>query len=292
MSRSLYFWGGRRRIEDPVLRKKRVISSFDGERPVYCPWDVRRWVLPGDDGYMREVWREIANSHQHDFESSHSRQRDLSAKAIWHYVVEKIEYVKDDKGFDFWQFPAETLGLEQGDCEDKSFLMASLLLAAGIPEGRVRVTVGAMYNESDGGRKLIGHAWPMYRTSRGVWCILEACMKHLPVRGMGGELAAGAPRDVGIEHSVFLSADRLGRDGRRMQYIPLLCFDHRTVWTVEEMRRGEVEAAKKLHPDWKSRPNFASLWKREMDLDHKIVDARFLFEDDPGADRGFGERSP
>ena len=33
-------------------------------------------------------------------------------------------------------------------------------------------------------------------------------------------------------------------------------------------------------------------YENEIDLEHKIVDARFLFEDDPGADRSFGERSP
>lgn len=257
-----------------------MISSLEGGDPVHCPWDIRRWVLPGDDSFMREVWRNIAASHLQDFESSHARRSDLSAKAVWHYVVEKIQYIKDDKGFDFWQFPAETLCLGQGDCEDKSFLTASLLLAAGIPEGRVRVTVGAMFNETGAGRKLIGHAWPMYRTSRGVWCILESCMRHLPIRGMNGELEAGAPQDVGIENSVFLGADRLGRDGRRMQYIPLLCLNHRAVWTVEPMRPGEVPSASRLQPDWQEEiPEFSALWRREMDLASGIVDENALLEE-------------
>lgn len=279
MSATLYYWGGRRRLEDSVLRRKRVISPSDGAEPVYCPWDVRHWVLPGDDCYMREVWREIADSHQRDFSSSQARQSDLSAKVIWHFVVEKIEYVKDEEGFDFWQFPQETLGLKQGDCEDKSFLMASLLLAAGIPEGRVRVTVGAMYNLNGNRRRLIGHAWPMYRTSRGVWCILESCMRHLPVRGQSGDLEAGAPEDVGIEKSVFLTADRLARDGRQMQYIPLLCFDSKSVWTVEEMRPGQIRAAAKLHPDWNERPTFSSLWNREMDLESGVPGEDGLFDE-------------
>jgi hypothetical protein len=63
MSDSLYYWGGRRRLENPILRRKRVISTFDGEQPVYCPWDVRRWILPGNDSYMVEVWQEIAEAH-------------------------------------------------------------------------------------------------------------------------------------------------------------------------------------------------------------------------------------
>ena len=285
----LYYWGGRRRLENPILRRKRVISSFDGEKPVYCPWDIRRWILPGNDSYMVEVWQEIAAAHRRDFETSHARQADLSAKAIWHFVVEKIRYINDDKGFDFWQFPQETINLEQGDCEDKSFLVASLLLAAGIPEDRVRVTVGAMHNEKNGQQKAIGHAWPMYRTNRGVWCILETCMKHLPVRGQSGELEAGAPEDVGIENSVFLNADRLARDGRRMQYVPLLCFDNSAVWTVEETWPGLVNAAAELHPEDWSGHDFGSLWTREMDLDSGIPEVDGLFEDagvDEPADDG------
>lgn len=279
MSESLYIWGGRRRLTDPILRRKRVISTFDGDQPVYCAWDVRRWIQPAGDALLAELWREIAADHQHNFESSHARQTDLSAKAIWHHCVEKIAYVKDEVGFDFWQFPQETVCLGQGDCEDKSFLVVSLLLAAGIPADRVRVMVGAMHNLENGKRKLFGHAWPMYRTSRGVWCILETCMQHLPVRGQGGGLEAGAPEDVGIEKSVFLSADRLARDGRRMQYVPLLCIDHNEVRTVEEALPGAVKAARLLHPDWKSRPDFASLWKREMDLDHHVISASGLFDD-------------
>lgn len=278
MSERLYDWGGRRRLEDTILRQKRVISSFDAAKPVYCPWDVRRWILPGNDDFMQEVWQQIAVSHKDEFGTTHTRPADLSAKAVWHFVVEKIEYVKDEKGFDFWQFPPETLSLEQGDCEDMSFLTVSLLRVAGIPAHRVRVTVGAMFHLDDDRRKLIGHAWPMYRTSRGVWCILETCMRHLPVRGEDGGLEKGAPQDVGIENSVFLSADRLARDGRQMQYIPLLCFDETGVWTVEETRPGQVLGAAHLHPDWSERPGFAELWKREMNLDCEVLAVDGLFD--------------
>ena len=142
-----------------------------------------------------------------------------------------------------------------------------------------RAKVGAMHNEKADRQKVIGHAWPMYRTSRGVWCVLETCMRHLPVRGQDGELEAGAPEDVGIENSVFLSADRLARDGRRMQYVPLLCFDNASVWTVEETWPGQVRAASELHPDDWSDHDFGSIWTREMDLDYGVPDVDGLFED-------------
>jgi len=278
MTRDLYYWGGRRQLENPVLRRKRTISSFDGEQPVDCPWDIRRWVFPDDDSFMKEIWQEIKAEHRNDFAESSSRQADLSAKAIWHFVVERIAYLKDDRGHDFWQFPPETLSLKQGDCEDKSFLAVSLMLAAGIPKNRVRVTVGAMQTLENGTYSLFGHAWPMYRTSRGVWCILESCLRHLPIHGQDGGLQAGAPEDVGIEKSVFLNANRMSRDKRRMQYIPLLCLGREFVWTVEETRPGQIQSAAHLHPDWRQKPEFRALWKREMTLDHGPLIESQLYE--------------
>ncbi len=48
--------------------------------------------------------------------------------------VQAIPYVEDEKSVDldeYWRFPVETLYDDQGDCEDKSFLFASLMEAMG-----------------------------------------------------------------------------------------------------------------------------------------------------------------
>ncbi len=141
------------------------------------------------------------------------------------------------------------------------------MLAAGLPHQRVRFTAGAMYNLENGKRKLIGHAWPMYRTSRGIWCILETCLRHLPAPGQPeSRLMTGGDHDAGLDEAVFLRADRLARDGRTMQFIPLLCMDGEAVWATEEMIPGQVQAARRLHPDWNTDPGFDELWKRESNL--------------------------
>ena len=55
-------------------------------------------------------------------------QKDISA-----FVRENIEYITDSKkyGIEYPQYPIETLWEKSGDCEDTSYLVASLLRASG-----------------------------------------------------------------------------------------------------------------------------------------------------------------
>jgi len=52
-------------------------------------------------------------------------------RALWHYVRDAIRYVRDVRGVDTLQSPRTTLELTQGDCDDKSLLLASLLESIG-----------------------------------------------------------------------------------------------------------------------------------------------------------------
>ena len=75
------------------------------------------------------------------------KQKNLDVKAwlIQKAVCQYMTYVFDEQnaGYtEFWQFPFETLALRCGDCEDGAILMASAMIAAGIPESRVRVYAG------------------------------------------------------------------------------------------------------------------------------------------------------
>lgn len=74
--------------------------------------------------------------------------------AALNYVHQKIIYVRDDDRWlrpDYWQSPAQTLNLGTGDCEDTSFLLASVLLAMGVKENDVYVVIGRWQSS--------GHAW-------------------------------------------------------------------------------------------------------------------------------------
>jgi|AntAceMinimDraft_17_1070374.scaffolds.fasta_scaffold15131_1 predicted transglutaminase-like cysteine proteinase len=69
------------------------------------------------------------------------------------YVNENIEYIRDkiSCGYsDCWSYPSETLQNGYGDCEDMSFLLASLLMAK-FKKNSIRVVIG-WHNRN-------GHAW-------------------------------------------------------------------------------------------------------------------------------------
>lgn len=55
------------------------------------------------------------------------------AAAIHAFVRDRIRYVKDPRGVETLTTPDKLLELQQGDCDDKSILAASLLEALGHP---------------------------------------------------------------------------------------------------------------------------------------------------------------
>ena len=66
--------------------------------------------------------------------------------------------------------------LKKGDCEDSSFLLATLLLASGISDHCVRVVLGKVISADGVG----GHAWVVYQNENGVWCLLESTLDSVP----------------------------------------------------------------------------------------------------------------
>lgn len=54
-------------------------------------------------------------------------------KALWTFVKNDIRYTRDVKEVETLYYPEQTLAQRYGDCDDKSVLLASLLLATGHP---------------------------------------------------------------------------------------------------------------------------------------------------------------
>jgi len=63
------------------------------------------------------------------------RQKDWTEEVnrIFEFVRDKIRYVRDVRGVETLQTPEKTLEFGQGDCDDKSTLLASLLESIGHP---------------------------------------------------------------------------------------------------------------------------------------------------------------
>lgn len=63
------------------------------------------------------------------------KQQDFlgEAKLIQEFVRDQIRYVKDPRNVELIQTPTKTLEIGQGDCDDKSILVSTLLECLGMP---------------------------------------------------------------------------------------------------------------------------------------------------------------
>ena len=99
--------------------------------------------------------------------------------ADWHkegaFLQHRLFYTRQIKkraAYDFWQYPFETLEFPQmGDCEDTSFLLASMLLNI-LPPGEVWVCVG-LWGIG------FGHAW-VSLLNGGTRYVLETTIDEAP----------------------------------------------------------------------------------------------------------------
>ncbi|MFB3765164.1 MAG: transglutaminase family protein [Methanotrichaceae archaeon] len=198
-----YNWAGDMIIRDTVMWNKRAVLNYPS---IYIPTDIREWFSAPDNEVIRRCIQEIGLP-----EARVPGAFDLRAWRIWKYVAESITYIidKDAEGIDdFWQFPEETLMLKKGDCEDSSFLLATLLLASGISDHCVRVALGKVVSAEGAS----GHAWVVYQNENGVWCLLESTLDSVPTN--------------------FVPADPLTMPGGKYQYQPQFCLNEAHLWSV------------------------------------------------------------
>lgn len=114
-------------------------STFGDKRPDKAKVDIKDFIRPEETS---EIIEQLA---QQDFSRDDNKNTVLN---ILNYV-QQLKQINDKK--EYWQYPRETI-LKGGDCEDKTFLLLSMLMASGI-----NGTVGVK------GRYLgQGHMWVEY----------------------------------------------------------------------------------------------------------------------------------
>ncbi len=88
---------------------------------------MRQLVIQGKRNiHIRQLALDIVkNNNQKDWENE--------AKELHEFVRDKIRYIKDINGIETIQTPLKTLEIKQGDCDDKSVLLATLLETIGHP---------------------------------------------------------------------------------------------------------------------------------------------------------------
>ncbi len=209
-----YDWAGTRILqENTSLPDKRRV--FDDSNTL-VPTDLREWVTPGDREEIRRALRQMPLPQERD-----PGTFDRRALIVWRWVIDNIDYAVDaskQRLLDYWQFPAETIALGTGDCEDCAFLMASLLLGSGISGYCVRVVLGTV---AEDGQTPVPHAWPVYKDEAGRWCLLEATL----------------PRGTPCEELPSAESSASSHTGPPV-YDPVLCLNNKHIWQIG--RRHDV----------------------------------------------------
>jgi hypothetical protein len=202
-----YNWAGDTIVRETVMWDKRAVLGYAS---VFIPTDIREWITFSDSEVIKRGLQEVGLPTARE-----AGTFDIRAWRIWDYVARSVEYVVDKKASgleDFWLFPEETLMLRKGDCEDSSFLLATLMLASGISEHCVRVVLGKVVSQ-DGA---FGHAWVVYKNEEGVWCLLESTLDTVPSR--------------------LVPADPLASPGGEHQYQPQFCLNAAHLWWIAPAR--------------------------------------------------------
>lgn len=173
-----YNWEGDVILQDTAIAKKRFVIGC--RQPITT--DIREWISFQDNIIMKQILADLRDNHGLP---STKKQGDFDKRAmiVWRFVTGRVTYVYDTEQYkkdDFWLFPPETYQIAKGDCEDGSFLLASLLIAAGISPFCVRVALGRAFDRES--KALGGHCWPIYKNEIGRWCILESTLAEIPDR--------------------------------------------------------------------------------------------------------------
>ena len=201
-------WEGDLILQDCAVEKKRYVIGR--RQPITT--DIREWISCEDNAIIKEIRATLREKYGLPT-TKKPGDFDRRAMVIWRLIIKHIEYVHDIKKYkkdDFWLYPPETWQIRKGDCEDGSFLLASLLIASGISPFCVRVVLGMAFDRS--GKSLGGHCWPIYKNEAGIWCILESTLDAVP--------------------SSMPEADELAEVGRTFRYAPLYCFNGHHLWEI------------------------------------------------------------
>ena len=94
------------------------------------------------------------------------------------WVKSNIKYVGDStqyKSIEFWATALETLKSREGDCEDGAIVMANLMIKAGIPAWRIRITAGAVKGGYHAYLTYLPDSELEYEYDKQCWVICDWC---------------------------------------------------------------------------------------------------------------------
>lgn len=213
-------------------------------------------------GAHRDMWDYLTSNAPGSF--------DLRVEAVRHFVATRVRAVPDPRA-GVWQFPDETLRLGRGDCEDLSFLVASMLLAAGISAYNVRVCLGTVDMHTARGSRRFDHVWVAYRTEAGRWTVIEP---FAPVRGGDSAASRGAAAITRAATNGTAAGKRVAAThvppsaAPHFTYTPHFGFNADHLWSYRATDAATFQDVLKLRAAWRRfSPGFAGLVHRNIVTD-------------------------
>ena len=210
-------WDGDEIVHRPIIPASRTIPNTKKRYAI----DIREFLTTTDNAVVSEKLGELIHSvspsDQACFRSHARGSFDFRADTIMQ-SFRQLRYLhranQTGRGPDAWLYPDETLAQGGGDCEDLAFLLAALLLAAGISPYCVRVALGSLnISLANGKRETHDHCWVMYQNEAAVWEILE------PMTAVG---TRSGKKGIGPAQSQV----------RSLEYVPHYVFNADHLWRI------------------------------------------------------------
>lgn len=259
-------WDGDVIVYGPIVPSSRpVVGHKSGNE---YDIDVREFLVTENNALIKKTLREEISEYEKNLPGGNQRifkEKDITsfdyrAFVVSSYVSENISY-QLKKGTDPWQFPDETLHLKSGDCEDRAFLIASLMIGAGISPYNIRIALGKInifpkssQNRADHKKsvnKEYDHMWVMYKNEAGKWTLIE------PLKLTSSEKKLSKQS----EHEKQLKIRELMRQDSSViaEYRPSFLFNDSHLWAVADSKqRKTFNDTLSLRKNWKKfNPKFA-----------------------------------
>lgn len=255
-SLSKWNWDGDVIIHSPIVPSSRpVVGKLSGNE---YDIDVREFLITKNNALIQKTLREniptyiktLPGGDINIFNSRTATSFDYRAYVISSFVSENIAYV-GKKGEDPWQFPDETLFLKYGDCEDRAFLIASLMIGAGISSYNIRVALGKIIVSRNTSHREFDHMWVVYKNEAGKWMIIE------PLKSIASQKDSNKQslRQKKFELKKLI----IQKSPLIAEYRPSFLFNDSHLWAVNDYRQHKTfNDLMSLRKSWKKfNPKFA-----------------------------------
>lgn len=218
---SSWNWSGDEVVPHPVVPASRKLPNSDRSYPI----DIREFLTTTKNEVVRHALDDAVRSLPTAAERELFLLRtkgafDHRVRVLAEYVAQNIAYQSRDRRHpDVWQFPEETLALGAGDCEDQAFLLAALLLAAGVSGYMVRVALGQLVERKPDGSRGTSrdHVWVVYLDEQGRWLVLDPLLYFRE-----SPKATVSPPSGDDEHAQY-------------EYVPSFVFNDAHLWAVRRV---------------------------------------------------------